>query len=87
MLDSGWTQHMTGEARMFNSIDTSGNSGFESITFGDNGKVWGYGPRYPQDKTWAAPSEVAQPTRSRHAWHWSMGIARYCIVLNRILSL
>ena len=29
--------------------------------------LWGYGPRYPQDKTWAAPSEVAQPTRSRRA--------------------
>jgi len=28
---------MTGESRMFNSIDTSGND-IESITFGDNGK-------------------------------------------------
>ena len=33
--------------------------------FGDY--LWGYDPRYPQDKTWAAPSEVVQPTRSRHA--------------------
>ena len=29
--------------------------------------LWGYGPRYPQDKTWAAPSEVAWPTRSSMA--------------------
>jgi hypothetical protein len=29
---------MTGDARMFNSINTSGNDGFDSITFGDNGK-------------------------------------------------
>jgi len=30
---------MTGDARMFNSINTSGNNQFDSITFGDNGKV------------------------------------------------
>ena len=35
----------------------------------NNEKVLGYDPRYPQDKTWAAPSEVVQPTRSRHAAH------------------
>jgi hypothetical protein len=29
---------MTGDARMFNSIDTSGNDGYDSITFDDNGK-------------------------------------------------
>ena len=29
---------MTGEARMFNSINTNGNDGYDSITFGDNGK-------------------------------------------------
>ena len=28
---------MTGDARMFNSINT-GNDGYDSITFGDNGK-------------------------------------------------
>ena len=47
----------------------------------------GYDPRYPQDKTWAAPSEVAHPTRSRRARHWSTCTARYCIVPNMILSL
>ena len=29
---------MTGDARMFNSINTNGNDDYESITFGDNGK-------------------------------------------------
>ena len=29
---------MTGDARMFNSINTNGNDGYNSITFGDNGK-------------------------------------------------
>jgi hypothetical protein len=29
---------MTGDTRMFNSINTSGNNGFNSITFGENGK-------------------------------------------------
>jgi hypothetical protein len=29
---------MTGESSMFNSINTSGNQEFDSITFGDNGK-------------------------------------------------
>ena len=29
---------MTGDARMFNTIDTNGNDGYDSITFGDNGK-------------------------------------------------
>ena len=38
MLDSGCTQYMTSDARMFNSINTSGNDLFDSITFGDNGK-------------------------------------------------
>jgi hypothetical protein len=27
--------------------------------------LWGYKPPVPQDDTWAAPSEVAQPVRSR----------------------
>ena len=30
---------MTGDARMFNSINASGNDGFDRVTFGDNGKV------------------------------------------------
>ena len=38
MLDSGCTQHITSDARMFNSINSSGNDGYGSITFGDNGK-------------------------------------------------
>ena len=29
---------MTGDARMFNSINANGNDGYDSITFGDNGK-------------------------------------------------
>ena len=38
VLDSGYTQHMTGDARIFNSININGNDGYNSITFGDNGK-------------------------------------------------
>ena len=38
VLDSGCTQHMTSDARMFNSINTNGNDGYDSITFSDNGK-------------------------------------------------
>ena len=29
---------MTSDARMFNSINTNGNDGYDSIIFGDNGK-------------------------------------------------
>ena len=45
VLDSGCTQHMTSDARMFKSINTNGNDGYDSITFGDNGKgkVEGFG--------------------------------------------
>ena len=45
MLDSGCTQHMTGDSRMFNSINTNDSNGVDSITFGDNGKgkVKGFG--------------------------------------------
>ena len=38
MLDSGCTQHMTNNSRMFNSINTNDSNGVDSITFGDNGK-------------------------------------------------
>ena len=38
VLDSWCTQHMTGDARMFNSINTNDNDGYDSIIFGDNGK-------------------------------------------------
>ena len=38
MLDSGCTQHMTGESSMFKEINASGKQEFDSITFGDNGK-------------------------------------------------
>ena len=38
VLDSGCTQHITSDARMFNSININGNDGYDSITFGDNGK-------------------------------------------------
>jgi hypothetical protein len=37
MLDSGCTQHMTGDSKMFNSIKPN-DSGIQSITFGDNSK-------------------------------------------------
>ena len=30
---------------------------FEEVKFVS--LLWGYGPRYPRDKTWATPSEVA----------------------------
>ena len=45
MLDSGCTQHMTGDSRMFNSIKSNDGDGVQSITFGDNskGKVKGLG--------------------------------------------
>ena len=44
MLDSGCSQHMTGDSRMFKSISSSGNE-YDSITFDDNkkGKVKGLG--------------------------------------------
>ena len=29
---------MTSDARMFNSVNTNSNDGYDSITFGDNGK-------------------------------------------------
>jgi len=38
VLDSGCTQHLTGDLRMFNSINTNDNDGIHIITFGDNGK-------------------------------------------------
>ena len=34
----GSITHMTNDTRMFNSINTNGNYGYDSITFGDNGK-------------------------------------------------
>ena len=43
MLDSGCTQHMTGDPRMFNSINSNDDNGIDSITFGDNGKGKGLG--------------------------------------------
>ena len=38
VLDSGCTQHMTSNSRMFNSINENESNGIDSITFGDNGK-------------------------------------------------
>ena len=38
MLDSGCTQHMIGDPRMFNSINENKSNWIDSITFGDNGK-------------------------------------------------
>jgi hypothetical protein len=37
MVDSGCSQHMTGDSRMFNSLK-SNDSGIDTITFGDNSK-------------------------------------------------
>ena len=38
MLDSGCTQYMTNDSRMFNSININDSNGVDSIIFGDNGK-------------------------------------------------
>ena len=38
MLDSGCTQQMIDDSRMFNSINTTDSNGVDSITFDDNGK-------------------------------------------------
>jgi len=38
VLDSGCTQHMTGDSRMFNSINTNDDNGVDSITASNNGK-------------------------------------------------
>ena len=43
MLDSGSTQHMTDDPRIFNSINENKSNGIDSITFDDNGKVKGLG--------------------------------------------
>ena len=45
MLDSGCTQHMTGDMRMFTEMSEEGCSTYDSITFGDNrkGKLKGLG--------------------------------------------
>ena len=38
MLDSEYTQHMTDDPRIFNSINENKSNGVDSITFGNNGK-------------------------------------------------
>ena len=38
MLDSEYTQHMTDDPRIFNSINENKSNGIDSITFDDNGK-------------------------------------------------
>ena len=38
MLDSGCTQHMTDDSRMFNSINENDSNRIDSIIFGDNDK-------------------------------------------------
>jgi hypothetical protein len=45
VLDSGCTQHMTGDMRMFTQMSEEDCSNYDSITFGDNhkGKVKGLG--------------------------------------------
>ena len=37
VVDSGCSQHMTGDSRMFSSLDGD-ISGYDNISFGDNGK-------------------------------------------------
>jgi hypothetical protein len=45
VLDSGCTQHMTGDMKMFTQMNEEDCSSYDSITFGDNrkGKVKGLG--------------------------------------------
>jgi hypothetical protein len=45
VLDSGCTQHMTGDMKMFTQMSVEDCSSYDSITFGDNrkGKVKGLG--------------------------------------------
>jgi hypothetical protein len=45
VLDSGCTQQITSDSRMFNSINENDGNGIDSITFSDNdkGKVKGLG--------------------------------------------
>jgi hypothetical protein len=45
VLDSGCTQHMIGDMRMFTQMSEEGCSTYDSITFGDNrkGKLKGLG--------------------------------------------
>jgi len=45
VLDSGCTQHMTGDMKMFTQMSEEDCSNYDSITFGDNrkGKVKGLG--------------------------------------------
>ena len=45
VLDSGCTQHMTGDMKMFTQMSDEDCSNYDSITFGDNrkGKVKGLG--------------------------------------------
>jgi hypothetical protein len=38
VLDSGCTQHMIGDSRMFNSINKNKSNEIDSIIFGDNSK-------------------------------------------------
>jgi hypothetical protein len=38
VLDSGYTQHMTSDSRMFNSIKLNDGDGVQIIIFGDNRK-------------------------------------------------
>ena len=38
MFDSGYTQHMTGDSRIFNSINKNKSNVIDSTTFRDNGK-------------------------------------------------
>jgi len=33
------------------------------LSLGRGRRLWGYKPIYPHGSTWAAPSEVARPTR------------------------
>jgi hypothetical protein len=45
VLDSGCTQHMTMDMRMFTQMSEEGCSNYDTITFGDNrkGKIKGLG--------------------------------------------
>jgi hypothetical protein len=75
VLDSGCRQHMTSDARMFNSINTNGNDGYNSITFGDN--VMRTSPRWTH--RCYGLSQVA--ICSQLSYHATLGFSRHVITV------
>ena len=56
-------------AKMLKKLNKSGIKfdGKKKFFTSSRRKLWGIYPQVPQDGTWAAPSEVARPVRSRRA--------------------